>query len=185
MSLKTILTAIHTELTGNGVLQASAPFEFGYAPRFTRGQPTRIYWTPALERFSGPDPRIPRAALVASPNPARALRTRLAAVEAHLWAGNERSSQLDNIADVEQLLSDLVSAIHHQAYGNYELLAGRMVAAGSDATNLGHAYVLSVAFQIPLLETQKATSAKTITTTQQTTEMQLPSGQVVTGTPAP
>jgi hypothetical protein len=192
MALKDICQAIHAELVANGSVQANALLEYGFAPKAGDGLPPRVYWEPSVDRFGGPDPRMTRAEQAANPDFPRQIRTRIATVLVHIWGGNgalqATHATIDDFVATETLLNAVVSATHHQTRGSYELLAGGWVKGGTDAGTLGHRYVLSIAFEIPLTEIQTTAPAKptrtVITAETQTTEMQFPAtGHVVSGSP--
>ncbi len=139
--LATILEAVRARL---GV--ATTAWLIGAAKAQQHGRPPRYVWIPGRDKFGPPDRAGGRP---------RALLTRVATVECHLWG--------TDLADAENRLHALVAALHADARTSFAI--GDADWDRSQATEAGQLVVLSVTFSIPVTD---ATLTTGITTAQAT-----------------
>jgi hypothetical protein len=118
----------------------------GEHERQKRGAPPRYVWVPGRDVFAAP--------MGAGGRP-RPLRTRVAALECHIWS--------DTFASTENALHALVAALHADARTSFELGAADW--DRTQATERGQLVTLAVTFAIPVTD---ATLTTGITTGQAT-----------------
>lgn len=158
MPISSWVDEVHTRLAG---LQVGVGKHLGakwVSSHETR--PPRIVWVPVRETFGPADGPGGRP---------RQLRSRLCCLEAHLWEAD--------VAGVEQLLHNLVIAIHRSTVGSYKLTGGKWSSEDGGAWQAkGAAYVLSLdlAFAITDVPLQTAT----IVTAEAPADVELPAGSV-------
>lgn len=99
---------------------------------------TRIVWVPSEDTFS------PAVQVGGMP---RAVATRVAGVEAHVWAAD--------MAETEDLVNDLVVAWHAATGGHYDLRGGEWKTAG-ELMNDGSAYLLRLTAHLPVVRAAPA-----------------------------
>jgi hypothetical protein len=165
MSLVAILTPVNTILTTNGALSltpGTPALELGATPRRDRTSAPRVTWVPGVDQYIKQAPTMKKSEQTAfiAANPGkqipRWLGTRLAGIEAHIWAGTQPGS-VDDYSATETLANAVLSALWHVAYGAVMVNSSGWVnprGEGTEANRLGHRYVLNLTIAIPVLEVQ-------------------------------
>lgn len=116
------------------------------------GQDGRVVWVPTRDAFRRGKVQAGRPV---NSRDARALLTRIAGVNIHLWAhsGPNVDGSVAAIAAVEELARKVLVAIHEKAFGSYEAVG--LVWPGSDdgeapMMQFGRSAVLQVTFEMPV-----------------------------------
>lgn len=149
-----MITDVFTAVTAAAVLQgveSKLGQEF-IGQHTDPGQYGRAVWVPTRDSFRRGKVQAGRPA---NSRDARALLTRVAGVNIHLWAhgGNNANGSVAAIAAVEDLARKVLVAIHEKAFGSYEAVG--LVWPGSEDAEapmmqLGRSAVLQVTFEMPI-----------------------------------
>lgn len=109
--------------------------------------PPRMLWVPVGDSFiTGTNEKRNT-----SNKTQRAIATRRASVRIRMWAKGDSDTIESDITASETMLRQLICAIHDKAVGDYEIQSGAWVAEeGAEMFQIGRAYDLTVAFQVPI-----------------------------------
>lgn len=154
MSIAALLTLVNNELIATGTLLAGTPLRFGPSPKSPKGVPPQVYWVPRSAKGEAPNVAMSRTAQLAltaaGGTVPRALANRVVMLEVHLWAGGNASG--DDYSQVENLLTAVNSAIHHQCQGAYLYVGDDTIMTGTEAAGLGHKIIATFYVTVPLIE---------------------------------
>ena len=140
MGLADIITNLNATLVARGIDEDRL---FTGAEHLRKhGAPPRIVWTPGRRETIGP-------AAKGGWNP-RPLRTRNAALDAHCWGAD--------LASTEQLLNDVVAAVHAVAHGAYQTPGVEWFGVDGDVVKVGFVAVVSFTFEVPIVAPTKTTA---------------------------
>lgn len=118
----------------DGIQQLMLPvlFREGDEKVNVNDQPPRVVWFPTADQYGA-------ARLQGAAEP-RAVGTRVAGVEFHVWGAD--------LASTEVLANSLAAAIYAQSFGSSSIRGGQFRPHG--ATDQGRLYVLNATFDIPV-----------------------------------
>lgn len=134
--LADIITNVLSRLNAGRVTQLAS--KVGERFLWENDAHTRIVWVPADDSFG------PAVQVGGQP---RAVATRVAGVEVHVWA--------PDLAEAETLVNDLVVAWHAATGGHYDLRGGEWKTAG-ELMNDGIGYLLRLTAHLPVVRAAPA-----------------------------
>lgn len=138
MGLVDVFNAVQAQVTTTltALAQPIPEFLLGADQIARHSAPPRVVWVPTVEAIRGPHAQGGDG--VKNPRP---LRTRHAAVQAHVWG--------EDIPACEALANHLVAAIHDVCHGVHDEVRGDWTVGQAAANRKGWLYVLEWEVQIP------------------------------------
>ena len=123
---------------------------FGPQGVWKEERPPRVVWVPTADRFEAPDPHQPDftkpGSKIIGIEP-RAIFTRVAGVDVHLWA----ESYSDAEAMLESYVATLWSGVKVGLWGAMDIDAGRWGSTdGREVSQLGTLYILPISLRVPV-----------------------------------